>query len=326
MKRWFGRQEPEAAPERIEEGLTKTRRGLLDRLAGIFGPVDITNDTWDELEALLIQADVGPPTAAAIVRELRESARHAGVRRAEELPELLRGVLVRALAPPADVAAAEDHGSRPAPLVWLVVGVNGSGKTTTIAKLAFRQRQAGRSAVLVAADTFRAAAIDQLKIWGERCAVPVIAGQPGGDPGAVVFDALSSGLGRAADVLIVDTAGRLHTQPNLMAELVKVQNVIGRQVPGGPHETLLVLDATTGQNGLAQARAFTRAVAVSGLVLAKLDSSAKGGVALAITRELGLPIRYVGTGEQLEDLAPFDAAAYVDGLLGHAEGRAPVAG
>lgn len=214
-------------------------------------------------------------------------------------------------------AADAVDGPVPQPFIVLIVGVNGSGKTTSIAKLAHAWRQAGRSIVLVAADTFRAAAIDQLKIWGERVGTPVIAGQPGGDPGAVVFDALSSGQGRAADVVVIDTAGRLHTHTNLMAELVKVNHVVRRLYPDAPHATLLVLDATTGQNGLAQAKAFAEAVDVTGLVLAKLDSSAKGGVAFSVTRELGLPILYVGTGEQIDDLSPFDAAAYVDGVLGH---------
>lgn len=320
LKRLFGRQETE--PELIEQGLEKTRRGLRDRLMGAFGPVDITEETWADLETVLIQADVGAPTAVAMVDELRDAARFAGVRRASELPLLLREVMVRALAPrEADGADGVESAPeiRPKPYVSLVVGVNGSGKTTTIAKLAHWHQQAGRTVVLVAADTFRAAAINQLKIWGERCATPVIAGQPGGDPGAVVFDALNSGAGRAADVVIIDTAGRLHTQANLMAELAKVRNVIRRVVPHAPDETLLVLDATTGQNGLVQARAFTQAVEVTGLALAKLDSSAKGGVAFAITRELGLPIHYIGTGERLQDLALFDARAYVDGVLGQAD-------
>lgn len=330
LKRLFGRQDE----EKIETGLAKTRQGLLGRFVGLFGPVDITETTWTELEEQLILADIGAATAAELIEVLRREARDAGVGRADELPAVLQGVMTGLLndgngstAGAVDDEAAVVTGPDTVtggaaalgvgkPWVILVVGVNGSGKTTTIAKLASRYRQQGRSVLLVVADTFRAAAMEQLQIWGERVGVPVAAGRPGGDPGAVVYDALSSRAGSTADVVIVDTAGRLHTQKNLMAELDKVRRVTARVVPGAPHETLLVLDATTGQNGLQQARAFTAAVAVSGLVLAKLDSSAKGGVVFSVVRELGLPVRFVGTGEGLEDLAVFDAAAYVSGLLG----------
>ena len=332
FKRLFGHADPPAptpeAEAMIAQSLARTRKGLMTRLAEVFGPVDITGATWDDLEAGLIAADVGVKTSVEIVAELREQARLAGVRRAGELPALLHGVMVRTLAGAgspgraAQDSGGDDHAGADAEparrTVILVVGVNGSGKTTSIAKLAHAYRRAGRSVVLVAADTFRAAAIDQLRVWGERAGVPVVAGQPGGDPGAVVFDALSSHAGRAADVVVVDTAGRLHTHANLMAELVKMRTIVRRFDPDAPHATLLVLDATTGQNGLAQAKAFAAAVGVTGLVLAKLDSSAKGGVAFAITRELGLPILYVGTGERIDDLSPFDAARYVDGLLGRA--------
>jgi fused signal recognition particle receptor len=316
MKRWFGRAQPAQEGEaQIEASLAKTRSGFLARLSGLFGPVDITEATWQDLEDRLIQSDVGAQTAGELVAELREKARYVGVRRADELPPLLQAVMVRALTGEPPMAAVAE-GPPPRPFVTLVVGVNGSGKTTSIAKLAHRQQVQGRRVLLVAADTFRAAAIEQLQIWGSRAGVQVLAGQPGGDPGAVVFDALSSAAGRAADEVIIDTAGRLHTQSNLMAELDKVRRISQRVVPGSPHDTLLVLDATTGQNGLAQARAFTAAVAVTGIVLAKLDSSAKGGVAFAVTRDLGLPIRYVGTGEGLDDLAPFDPAAYAAGVVG----------
>ena len=330
FNRLFGRRdepaaEAEAPPDaqelparNVEEGLAKTRKGLLDRLAEVFGAVDITDRTWDDLEAQLIQADVGVQTAVQMVTELRERARFAGVRRANELPGLLHAVMVRTLESTGAAADAPGNGFTAAAKPWivLVVGVNGSGKTTTIAKLAAWHRRQGRAVVLVAADTFRAAAIEQLQAWGARAGVPVVAGQSGGDPGAVVFDALSSTAGSAADVVIIDTAGRLHTQFNLMAELTKVRSVVQRACPEGPHETLLVLDAMTGQNGLQQAKAFTSAVAVTDLGLAKLDSSAKGGVAFAVTRELKLPIRYVGTGERLEDFALFDPVAYVNGVLG----------
>jgi fused signal recognition particle receptor len=307
-----GEEAPEATGEPLAQGLAKTRRGFRDRLAAVFGPVDITDATWEELEDRLVQGDVGVPTATALVAELRERARNAGVRRADELPVLLAAVMVASLE--AGASTAPLPAARP--FVTLVVGVNGSGKTTTIAKLAHLEARAGRAVLLIAADTFRAAAIEQLQRWGERLGVPVIAGQPGGDPGAVVFDGLTSAAARNADLVLVDTAGRLHTQANLMAELAKVGRVVTRVDPSAPHETLLVMDATTGQNGLVQARAFGEAIGVTGLVLAKLDSSAKGGIALAVTRELGLPIRYVGTGEQLDDLTRFDATAYAAGLLG----------
>lgn len=321
LKRLFGREETATRVEdeqQIEAGLARTRRGFRDRLAGVFGPVDITEATWEELEDRLIQSDMGAVTAAALVAELREAARYVGVRRADELPELLHTVMVRALTGLAAGATAPTPSVEALvpPRITLVVGVNGSGKTTSIAKLAHWHRRHGRGVVLVAADTFRAAAIDQLQAWGERVAVPVVAGQPGGDPGAVVFDALSSTAGKQADELIIDTAGRLHTQANLMAELEKVRRIVQRADETAPHETLLVLDATTGQNGMLQAKAFTAAVAVSGIVLAKLDSSAKGGVAFSVVRELGLPIRFVGTGEGIEDWAVFDPAAYAAGVLG----------
>lgn len=314
LKRWF-RREDAVEEAKIDQGLERTRRGLLDRLAGVFGPSDITDETWDDLEAQLIQADLGVHTAAELVADLRKAAGRAGARRADELPDLLAEIMTRALEAP-ETAPADLADETPRPRVVLVVGVNGSGKTTTIAKLAALHRAHGQEVVLVAADTFRAAAIEQLQHWGERVGVPVVAGQQGGDPGAVVFDALASGAGRAADVVIVDTAGRLHTQTNLMAELAKIRKVAARAAEGAPHETLLVLDATTGQNGLAQARSFGEAVDVTGLVLAKLDSSAKGGVAFAVTREMRVPIRYVGTGEGIDDLAAFEPRAYVEGLLG----------
>lgn len=320
FQRWFGRGAAADAPA-IDRGLEKTRRGLLGSLAAAFRSVDITESTWDDLEGVLIAADVGPAAAGELLAALRNEAKKRGLRRADELPRAMARIMIEALrsaqvgAPDGGCETMPGAASR-GPVVMLVVGVNGGGKTTSIAKLASLYRDAGRSVVLVAADTFRAAAVEQLKTWGERCDVPVIAGQQDGDPGAVVFDALASTAARQADVVIVDTAGRLHTQGNLMSELTKIRRVAGRVVPGAPHETLLVLDATTGQNGLAQAKAFLTAVDVTGLILAKLDSSAKGGVAFAIARELGTPIRFVGTGESVGDLAPFDAESYVHGLLG----------
>ncbi len=321
LKRLFGRSEEDARVAEREDaaaraGLERTRKSLGTRLAEVFGPVDITDETWEELEARLIQSDIGARTALEMVEDLRAKARYAGARRASELPDLLHQVMVKQLAGAADTREAAGDAEPGRPFVILVVGVNGSGKTTTIAKLGHHFVERGQRVLLVAGDTFRAAAIDQLQVWGQRAGAEVIAGQPGGDPGAVVYDALSSRSGKTADVVIVDTAGRLHTQHNLMAELIKVRGVISRVLPGAPQETLLVLDATTGQNGLAQARAFTEAVEVTGLVLAKLDSSAKGGVAFAVTRELGLPILYMGVGEGMDDLLPFDPERYADGILG----------
>jgi len=295
----------------IRDSLARTRNAAFSRVAELLGASQVTADTWDELEELLIRADVGVETTLYLVERLRQRVRDEAILQAGALRSALREE-VRALFPPAPPL---DLGQRPLD-VMLIVGVNGSGKTTSIAKLAHRYARNGRSVLLAAADTFRAAATDQLKVWAARAGVRVVSGPQGGDPGAVVFDALQAAQARRADLVIVDTAGRLHTQYNLMAELQKVHRVAAKNVAGAPHETLLVLDATTGQNALSQARHFQEAVEVTGVVLAKLDSTAKGGIVLAIARELGLPVRFVGTGEALEDLAPFDADAFVDGLLG----------
>ncbi len=300
MPQWF---------QRWRQGLARTRRVTFGRLAQLLGATDITEATWEDLEALLIQADVGVELTLEILDRLRERVRKEGITRAQDLLPLLREELLALLRRPPDIAY------RARPTVILVVGVNGSGKTTTIAKLAHRFRQQGRQVLLVAADTFRAAAIDQLKTWGERLGVPVIASQPGADPGAVVYDGLQAARKRGVDIVLVDTAGRLHTRYNLMEELKKVRRVAGKVILGAPHHVWLVMDATTGQNALQQARAFKDAVGVTGVILAKLDSSAKGGMAFAIQRELRLPILFVGLGEKPEDLAEFDPEAFVDGLL-----------
>lgn len=296
----------------ISEGLQKTRQGFFGRIAGLFGGGDITEDTWDELEALLIQADVGVATTALLMKRLRERVSREHIRRADAAQAALKQELLNILAEhPAQVDATPRLLT-----VVLVVGVNGSGKTTSIAKLARWYQRQGKKVVLAAGDTFRAAAIDQLKVWGERVGCEVIAGMPGADPGAVVYDAIrASQESRRADVLIVDTAGRLHTKYNLMEELKKIRAVAQRQVHRAPHETFLVLDATTGQNALAQAKAFKEAVQVTGVILAKLDGTAKGGMAFAIVHDLGLPIRFVGTGENPEDFAEFDPEAFVEGLF-----------
>jgi fused signal recognition particle receptor len=302
--------EPDAGKD-IAESLEKTRGGVFGAVRSLFQQRrELDASFWDELEETLLQADVGAHTTADLVDELR--GRHARQRFADpgEAEEALRTMMVAMLGnerPSLDL---------PMPLaVILIVGVNGVGKTTSIAKLANFLTAAGRKPLLVAGDTFRAAAIDQLKIWGERTRTPVIAQVPGADPGAVVFDGMQAARSRGADVVIIDTAGRLHTKTNLMEELSKVRRIIERQLPGAPHETLLVLDAVTGQNGLAQAKTFAQAVGVTGLVLAKLDSSAKGGVVFSITQELKLPIKFAGTGEQLGDFAPFDPPAFAAALF-----------
>ena len=294
----------------IFESLRKTRNAVFGQIAHILGAGDIDAETWDDLEALLIQGDVGVGTSLALIERLRKRMSAEGIYKTAGLQEVLHEELC-ALLPEA----------QPLNLQWpltvlLVVGVNGSGKTTSIGKLAAHFKHEGRKVVLAAADTFRAAAMDQLTIWGQRVAAPVITGPEGGDPGSVAYDAIQYAKAHKADMVIVDTAGRLHTQHNLMAELEKIQRVIARQVDGAPHETLLVLDANTGQNGLIQAQQFLNAVKVSGIILAKLDSSAKGGMVLSIGQQLGLPVRFVTTGEHVGDLAPFDHDAFVQGLLG----------
>jgi len=295
----------------IKESLTRTRNVVFGRIAGLLGSSQVTSSTWDELEELLIQADVGVETTLYLVERLRQRARDEAILQANALQAALREEL-RALLPDTPPL---NLGSRPLDVI-LIVGVNGSGKTTSIAKLAHRYREQGRRVLLAAADTFRAAAMDQLDIWAQRAGVDIVKGPEGGDPGAVLFDTLQAAQSRGVDLVIADTAGRLHTQYNLMAELRKVRRVAEKNVAGAPHETLLVLDATTGQNALSQAKHFQEAVEVTGVVLAKLDSTARGGMVFAIARELGLPVRFVGTGETMDDLAPFDADAFVDGLFG----------
>jgi len=291
-------------------GLAKTSKTTFGKLATLFGATEITQETWDELEALLIQADLGIETATAVLDELQRLVRTQGLIRSDELSEAIRAELrVRLDSPPA-------FNSKNKPSVIMVVGVNGSGKTTTIAKLGQRYRAEGKSLLFGAADTFRAAAVDQLQVWGERLGVEVVSGAPESDPGAVAFNAIQAGIARGMDLVIIDTAGRLHTRFNLMEELKKVNRVIGKALPGAPHEVWLVLDATTGQNALQQAKAFKEAVGVTGVILSKLDSSARGGFAFAIQRELGLPILFAGLGEKPEDLTPFDPDAFVNGILG----------
>ncbi|MCZ2109266.1 MAG: signal recognition particle-docking protein FtsY [Dehalococcoidia bacterium] len=301
--------------EQTERALERTRRGFFGRLAGIFQSSDFDESLWDDLEEVLIASDAGLPTTDEILARVRKRVRDEGVKQSARVREILREELIDILRAPAHQPPAWARKPIPPLLILLVVGVNGAGKTTTIAKMSHAFKRDGATVVLGAADTFRAAATDQLKVWGERIGVRVVAHQPGADPGAVVFDTLSAAEASRADIVIVDTAGRLHTKTNLMEELKKMDRIIQRNHPDGPHETLLVLDATTGQNGLTQARTFAEAVGVTGIVLAKLDGTAKGGIAFAIAHELNIPVRFIGTGERMDDLAPFDARDFVDSLL-----------
>lgn len=296
--------------DKWKSGLTKTSKAAFGQIAQLLGATQITRETWEDLEALLIQADLGIETTAEVLEELRIVVRDQGLLYAEQLSEALRNELRTRLDTP-PVLRFENR-----PTVILVVGVNGSGKTTTIAKLGQRFQSQGKTLLFGAADTFRAAAVDQLQVWGDRLKVDVISGAPESDPGAVAFSAVQSGTARGVDIVLVDTAGRLHTRFNLMEELKKVYRVVGKALPDAPHEVWLVLDATTGQNALQQAKAFKEAVDVTGVILSKLDSSARGGMAFAIQRELGLPILFAGLGEKPEDLIPFDPDAFVDGILG----------
>ena len=292
--------------DRLKEGLRRTREALAGAGGDLLGDAPpATAESLEELEEALIAVDLGPATAAELVGKLR--AVPPGFAPREMLRRHLQAVL----------QALDTPVARPAspPAVLLFVGVNGTGKTTTIGKLAHRWNADGEKVLLAAADTFRAAAIDQLRVWSERAGAPVIAHQPGADPSAVVFDALKAARARGMDRVLIDTAGRLHTKKNLMEELKKLHRVAAREVPGAPHETLLVVDAVTGTNGLVQAKEFHAAVPLTGLILTKLDGTAKGGIAVAIARELKLPVRFIGVGEALDDLQPFDPAAYVDALL-----------
>jgi fused signal recognition particle receptor len=298
-----------AAAKSLRDSLARTRQSVFGRIVMLLGQSDVSEATFDELEMNLIQADLGAALADEIVAGLERRAETEGIVRAEGLKAVLRAELRAQLGEPRPLQL------NASPAVILLVGVNGSGKTTTAAKLARHFQLQERSVMLAAADTFRAAAVDQLQIWGERLHLPVVAGQPNADPGAVAHDALAAAKSRKTDVLIVDTAGRLQTKYNLMEELKKVRGVIAKFEPGAPHETLLVLDAVTGQNALSQAKAFKEAVGVTGVILAKLDGSAKGGMAFAIRRELGLPICFAGTGEQFEDFEVFDPDKFVAGLL-----------
>jgi fused signal recognition particle receptor len=312
----FGSLDEQQKPsflERMKEAVTRTRENLSERIEEVvsFGK-EIDQSTLDDLEAILLSADLGTSTTHEILGKLREKANYKQIGNVDELKRLLKEEILAILAAVDSQPVSKVEGT---PEVILVVGVNGTGKTTTIGKLAQVLRSDGKTVLLCAADTFRAAAIEQLEVWGQRTGTEVIRTKAGGDPSAVLYDALQAASSRHTDYVIVDTAGRLHTKTNLMAELEKMRRTAQRIIPGAPHETLLVMDATTGQNGLQQARQFTESAGVTGIVLTKLDGTAKGGVVVAISREMGVPVRYVGVGEKVGDLLPFDPKDFVDSLF-----------
>jgi fused signal recognition particle receptor len=312
----FGSLDEEQKPsflERMKEAVTRTRENLSERIEEVVSlGKEIDRATLDDLEGTLLGADLGTTTTREVLEKLREKADRKQIRNLDELKRLLKEQILAILTATDSQPVTRVEGT---PEVILVVGVNGTGKTTTIGKLAQVFRSSGKTVLLCAADTFRAAAIEQLEIWGQRTGTEVIRTKAGGDPSAVLYDALQAASARHTDYVIVDTAGRLHTKTNLMAELEKMRRTAQRIIPGAPHETLLVMDATTGQNGLQQARQFTQSAGVTGIVLTKLDGTAKGGVVVAISRELGVPVRYVGVGEKTGDLLPFDPKDFVDSLF-----------
>ena len=312
----FGSLDEQQKPsflDRMKEAVTRTRENLSERIEEVvsFGK-EIDPGTLDDLEAVLLSTDLGSGTTHEILGKLREKANYKQIGNVDELKQLLKQEILAILSAVNAQPVSRVEGT---PEVILVVGVNGTGKTTTIGKLAQVLRSDGKTVLLCAADTFRAAAIEQLEVWGQRTGTEVIRTKAGGDPSAVLYDALQAATARHTDYVIVDTAGRLHTKTNLMAELEKMRRTAQRIIPGAPHETLLVMDATTGQNGLQQARQFTQSAGVTGIVLTKLDGTAKGGVVVAISREMGVPVRYVGVGEKVGDLLPFDPKDFVDSLF-----------
>ena len=294
------------------KGLDRTRKVTFSRLATLLGTNEITDETWDDLEEIFIQSDIGVETSEDIINKLQAISKTLGYSKANELEGTLRKELRARLTTPDDPL---EMINRAKPYVILLVGVNGSGKTTTAAKLAKQYKDAGKKVMLAAADTFRAAAIDQLQEWGNRLNIPVIAGVEGGDSAAVAYDATTAAVARGMDVVIIDTAGRLQSRYNLMEELKKVYRVTGKALEGAPHAIWIVLDSTTGQNAMSQAKAFKEAVKVDGVILSKLDTSAKGGMAFSVADELDLPIIYAGLGEKPEDLTVFDPDSFIDGIL-----------
>lgn len=301
--------------QKLKAGLSKTKEGMLKNLDGLFGGHKIEEDFYEELEEILIMSDVGAAVSGKIVSQLRAKVKEAGCRDTAEAKELLKEIIVQMM------QGGEELDLSTQPSVILVIGVNGVGKTTTIGKMAHDLTKKGKKVLLGAADTFRAAAIDQLQVWADRAGVGMVKHTEGADPAAVVFDTITAGKARHADVIICDTAGRLHNKKNLMNELSKITRVIGREAPGCATEFLLVLDATTGQNALNQAKEFKNAAGLTGIVLTKLDGTARGGVVIAIKEELGVPIKYIGVGERIDDLQPFNAREFVDALFEKDQGE-----
>jgi len=294
---------------RWKNGLAKTSKATFGQISSLLGTSEISDETYEDLEALLIKSDLGVETSESLLEVLWDREKNEGITKTSELNTILREELRHKLDAPPQIDLSN------IPTVILIVGVNGSGKTTSIAKLGKIYTDQGKKVIFGAADTYRAAAVDQLQIWGDRLDIPVIAGQQNGDPGAVAFDTIQAAIARKANLAFIDTAGRLHTRYNLMEELRKVHRVAGKALPGAPHHVWLVMDATTGQNALQQAHAFKEAVNVTGIILAKLDSSARGGMAFAIQKELGIPILFAGLGESPEDLQPFNPDLFIQGIL-----------
>ena len=298
--------------DRMKQAVTRTRESFTESISSVIALTrEVDESTFTGLEPVLLKADIGAPTTAIVLENLRQRALRTGIQGGDELKQLLKAELKQILD---GVQRPIEHPATP-PEVILMVGVNGTGKTTTTGKLAAMFTAEGRSVLLCAADTFRAAAIEQLEVWAERSGVPIVKTKQGGDPSAALYDALAAAKSRGTQILIADTAGRLHTKTDLMKELDKMRRTAEKLVPGAPHQTLLVMDATTGQNGLQQARLFTEAARVTGIVLTKLDGTAKGGIVLAIATELKLPVVYAGVGEKIDDIIPFDSAAFVDSLI-----------
>lgn len=305
---------------KLKQKLFKTREGIIGKVTtSLRSHKEVNDDLFDEIEEILIGGDIGVDVSLKLIEEVRNKVTDLGIRKPDNIMKFLKSAMLRVFAnngAQENAKVAEYYfENQHRPFVIMVVGVNGTGKTTTIGKLAAQFKSRHKKVLISAADTFRAAASDQLEIWAQRADVDIIRNQPGADPAAVAYDSLKAALSRNLDVLIVDTAGRLHTKLNLMEELKKIRRVLGKLLPAAPHETLLVLDATTGQNGLNQAKQFTDAVGVTGIVLTKLDGTAKGGIVLAISKELGIPVRFIGVGEKIDDLQPFDHAEFVEALF-----------
>lgn len=305
---------------KLKSTLSKTRDGIIGKISSIIqSHAEISDDLFEELEETLIRGDIGIDATVNLIEEVREKVADLGVRKPENIIRFLKSAMIRAFdeqnEKQPNVVSDRYFQPQQKPFVIMVVGVNGTGKTTTIGKLAAKFKNNQQKVLISAADTFRAAASDQLEIWAQRAEVEIIRNQPGADPASVAYDSLQAAMSRHLDVLIIDTAGRLHTKSNLMEELKKIRRVLGKLMTDVPHETLLVLDATTGQNGLAQAKEFAQAVGVTGIVLTKLDGTAKGGIVLAISKELGLPVKFIGVGEKLDDLEPFNHVEFVEALF-----------